>query len=53
LGTAFEETLRLAEEQSQKINQEAAAEAAEVLGNARRIALGIRARISSAASAGR
>jgi len=35
LGSAFEETLRLAEAQSQKIIQEAAAEATEVLGNAR------------------
>jgi DivIVA domain len=35
LGSAFEETLRLAEAQSQKIVQEASQEAAEVLASAR------------------
>lgn len=35
LGSAFEETLRLAESQSQKIVQEASAEANDVLANAR------------------
>ena len=42
LGSAFEETLRLAEEQSGKIAQEAAAEAAEALGNARSEATRVR-----------
>jgi cell division septum initiation protein DivIVA len=42
LGSAFEETLRLAEEQSKRITQEASAEAAEVLGNARSEATRVR-----------
>ena len=42
LGSAFEETLRLAEAQSRKITEEAAGEATEVLGNARSQATRVR-----------